>query len=75
MCYHTSYGGKVERSERNLIMIRNLGQQRNPECVRKGRRFSRALAIARETTAVTLENIVALNRTLLYFSNAADAST
>lgn len=32
-------------------MIRNLGQQRHPEWVRKGRRFSHVLAIARETTA------------------------
>lgn len=63
----------MERSEINLIMIRNLGQLRHPEWVRKGRRFSHVLAIARETAAAELGNIVVLNlnRTLLFFHNGA----
>lgn len=39
MCYHTPFGGKVVQSERNLIMIRNLGQQRHPVWVGKGGSF------------------------------------
>lgn len=49
------------RSERNLIMIRNLGQQRHPEWAREGGRCSCVLAIVRETTAAALGNKVVFN--------------
>lgn len=60
-CAITLPRGKVGRSETNLIMIRNLGQQRHPEWVKQGRRLSHVLALATETTAAALGDIVGLN--------------
>lgn len=68
MCHHTSFAGKA----RNLSINRNRGQQRHPAWARKGGSYSCLLAIATETSAVSLENIVAPNLSeYCCFSDAA----